>query len=312
MNQFAQYPLMSPQQMQQRAQQMAPPASSWPAQAPQTSPANAQRFSQVSQLLSPDQLNMPTASTASHSLLANPVSLFGKQVTPSAPARPIPIPNVQVSLPGARPIPRPNAQVTLPALQTIPRPNAQATLPALNLRDLRYRSSLQKLASMSPAELKSLGQSDQKAFFAALLPAAIESEKEFGVPAELTLAQAALESGWARSPIGGYNIFGIKGSGPAGKVSVNTTEYLHGQYVHLKDGFAKYHNFYEAIKEHGELFHNGYYDKAINQYGRDRNLYAFIDNIQGIYATDPHYSQKIKSLIQDYGLEQMVNETGMV
>ena len=71
------------------------------------------------------------------------------------------------------------------------------------------------------------------------------------MPAEVTLAQAALESGWARSPIGGYNIFGIKGSGPAGKTSVNTKEYLDGRWVSIKDGFAKYHNFAQAVEKHG-------------------------------------------------------------
>ncbi|HEY9839630.1 MAG TPA: glucosaminidase domain-containing protein [Candidatus Obscuribacterales bacterium] len=183
---------------------------------------------------------------------------------------------------------------------------------AMSLTDLRHRSGLDRLKQMSPAELKELGESDKRAFFAALLPAAIESEKQFGVPAEVTLAQAALESGWARSPIGGFNIFGIKGSGPAGKVTVDTSEFYNGRYVKIKDGFAKYHNFFEAVKKHGELFHNGYYDKAVKQYARDRNVDGFVNNIHGIYATDPNYSRKIKGIIADYGLKSMVDNTRMV
>lgn len=184
--------------------------------------------------------------------------------------------------------------------------------PAMNMADLRHRTNIEQLKQMDPAELKELGESDKKAFFAALLPAAIESEKQFGVPAEVTLAQAALESGWARSPIGGFNIFGIKGKGPAGTTSVNTSEFLNGRWVKIKDGFAKYNNFYEAIKKHGELFHNGYYDKAVNQYAKDRNAMRFVDNIQGIYATDPGYARKIKGIIEDYGLKSMVDSTQMV
>lgn len=189
--------------------------------------------------------------------------------------------------------------------------NVGASAPALGLPELRARSSAERLKQISPAQLKELGQKDKQAFFAALLPAALESEKQFGVPAEVTLAQAALESGWARSPIGGYNIFGIKGSGPAGKTSVNTKEFLNGRWVSIKDGFAKYNNFYEAVKSHGKLFHNGYYDKAVDQFARDRNPMRFVDNIHGIYATDPGYSRKIKGIIDDFGLRQMAASSRM-
>lgn len=187
-----------------------------------------------------------------------------------------------------------------------------AAKPALGMSELRHSSGLERLKQMSPGDLKQLGERDKQAFFAALLPAAVESEKRYGVPAEVTLAQAALESGWARSPIGGYNIFGIKGSGPAGKTSVNTKEYLDGRWVSIKDGFAKYHNFAQAVEKHGALFHNGYYDKAVNQYARDKNVNRFIDNIHGIYATDPGYSRKIKGIIDDFGLKGMVDATRMV
>ncbi len=189
---------------------------------------------------------------------------------------------------------------------------AAPSSPAMNTRELRHQQSVAALATMQPSELKALGKNDKQAFFEALLPAAIESEKKYGVPAELTLAQAALESGWAASPIGGYNIFGIKGSGPAGKTSVNTKEFYDGKWVNVRDGFAKYNNFGEAVERHGKLFHNGYYDKAVEQFAQDRSTAAFIDNIQGIYATDPRYSQKINAIIEDYGLTEMVAQTGMV
>ena len=184
--------------------------------------------------------------------------------------------------------------------------------PAVGLAELRYQAALQNLQTMPPEELKKLGQQDKKSFFAALLPAAIDSEKKYGVPAEVTLAQAALESGWARSPIGGYNIFGIKGKGSQGSVNVSTREFYNGRYVTIRDNFARYANFYDAVSSHGKLFHNGYYDKAIHQYSRDKNPDKFVDNIHGIYATDPDYSRKIKGIIADYGLKDMVNRTGMV
>jgi flagellum-specific peptidoglycan hydrolase FlgJ len=157
---------------------------------------------------------------------------------------------------------------------------------------------------MKPAELAKLGKTDKKAFFAALLPAALESERKYGVPAEVTLAQAALESGWAKSPIGGYNIFGIKGSGPAGSVKLGTVEY--GNQA-TKARFAKYHNFYEAIGEHGKVYNNGSYKKGMAQYAKDKNPQKFIDNIAKIYATTPGYGATLKSMISKYKLQDMAN-----
>lgn len=268
--------LMSPAQLRATAAQSRP-------QVRLMSPQLLQKFSQVSNLMQNDAYKAP----ATQRPVMNPVNLFPPSIY------------------------QPQARPQLPALSApVARPGASA--PAMNMKDFQFQSSINQLKTMSPTTLKNLGKSNKEAFFKALLPAAIESEKEFGVPAEVTLAQAALESAWARSPIGGYNIFGIKGRGPAGTVNVGTKEYLNGRYVSIKDNFAKYNNFYEAVKEHGELFHNGYYDKAVDGFSKNKNTYAFIDNIQGIYATDPHYSKKIKSIIEDYGLTDMVNNTGVV
>jgi len=245
-------------------------------------------YNRVSTLLAKqDQAQIqPQLQPSGPTALLNPLSLFAKAST---------VPNT----PAGSPSP------TKP-------PSVAPALPAVGLAELRYKSSVSRLQSMSPQELKELGEKDKKAFFEALLPGAIESEKKYGVPAEVTLAQAALESAWARSPIGGYNIFGIKGKGSQGSVNVQTKEFYKGRYVTIRDNFAKYGNFTEAVSKHGALFHNGYYDKAVNQYARDKNPRAFVDNIHGIYATDPKYSEKIKGIIDDYGLTEMVNRTGMV
>lgn len=250
--------------------------------APTVLPANTANFNRVSSLLGRSDQFKPSAPPPTTSGLQSPLALFAKRPTaPTPPATPV---------------------------STTPTP----AKPAVGIADMRHQMAINRLKTMTPQELKQLGENDKKAFFEALLPAAIESEKTFGVPAEVTLAQAALESGWAESPIGGYNIFGIKGSGPAGTVSVRTHEFYNGKRVNISDNFAKYNNFYEATQRHGKLFHNGYYDKAVTQYAKDRNATRFIDNIHGIYATDPKYSQKIKAIINDFGLDDMVNRTAMV
>lgn len=165
----------------------------------------------------------------------------------------------------------------------------------------------EKLKRVSPQQLKEAGMRDKKEFFKMLLPAALESERKYGVPASVTLAQAALESGWAKSPIGGYNIFGIKGSGPAGTVRVPTKEYLKGKWVTINDNFAKYNNFYEAVMKHGQVFQGNYkgYKNGLDVYARTKNDYAFIDAVAGTYATDPKYKESIKQIMKDFDLVNM-------
>jgi flagellum-specific peptidoglycan hydrolase FlgJ len=162
--------------------------------------------------------------------------------------------------------------------------------------------AIDKLKNMDPKELARLGAEDKAGFFAALRPAAEEAEREYGVPAAITLAQAALETGWGKHIIPGYNIFGIKGTGPAGTVSKGTWEVYGGKTVTITANFAKYHSFYEAVKLHGKLFHNGYYDKAMDQYAKDKDPFAFARNITGTYATDPQYGAKLSSIMRDYKL----------
>ena len=175
--------------------------------------------------------------------------------------------------------------------------------PVLNLfHQLIQEYTSGQMGPVSPDQLKLVGQSNKEAFFAALRPGAEEAEKLYGVPAAVTLAQAALESGWGKSALGGYNIFGIKGTGPAGTTQKMTSEYIHGHYVRLKANFALYSSFNQAIMEHGKLFHNGYYNKAIAQYQQDHDPRAFARNIQGIYATSPTYANDLISIIDKYHL----------
>ncbi len=158
------------------------------------------------------------------------------------------------------------------------------------------------LSKVSPAQLAAWGANNKDAFFAALKPAAVEAERQYGVPWQVTLAQAALESGWGKHAIGGYNIFGIKGTGPAGSVSIPTKEYVNGRYITITAKFAKYNNFHEAVVLHGKLFHNGYYNKAIAAFAKDRSPVNFAKNIHGIYATSPVYANTLISIMQQYDL----------
>lgn len=242
-------------------------------------------------------------------LLKDPNHIYPGQVLrlPGPTSRPLPAPSVQPpSMPVPAAIPVPSVQPpAMPVPAAVPAPPVQPpapspTLAAFSAVVAQYRAA--KLGSLTPDQLKALGQHDKQAFFDALRPAAEQAEQQYGVPAAVTLAQAALESGWGEHAIGGYNIFGIKGRGPSGSVQERTQEYENGRNVSVDASFARYDSFDQAILAHGELFHNGYYDRAVAGYQRDRDPREFAKNLDRVYATDPHYTEKILDLMDTYHL----------
>ena len=70
-------------------------------------------------------------------------------------------------------------------------------------------------------------------------PGAMATQREYGVPAAVTIAQAIDESGWGKSELAveAHNLFGIKGTGPAGSVTMPTTEYEDGAWVTIDAAF---------------------------------------------------------------------------
>jgi flagellum-specific peptidoglycan hydrolase FlgJ len=118
----------------------------------------------------------------------------------------------------------------------------------------------------------------------------------------VTLAQAALETGWGQHLAAGYNLFGIKGKGPAGSHTVRTREVINGRSVYVNAAFASYHDFYEAVEYHGKVFHNGYYNKALANYQRNHSAEGFARDITGVYATDPSYGRKLIAIMRQYHL----------
>lgn len=163
-------------------------------------------------------------------------------------------------------------------------------------------AGLERLKRITPAELAELGRTNKQAFFDILRPAAEESERIYGIPAAVTLAQAALETGWGKHLAANFNLFGMKGRGTAGSGMANTQEYVNGQYVGVRDKFAAFNNFYEAVMHHGANFHNGYYQKAVTNWPNHKNPEQFARDIHGIYATSPVYADSVIGLMRQYKL----------
>ncbi|MGO9297065.1 MAG: glucosaminidase domain-containing protein, partial [Streptosporangiaceae bacterium] len=144
--------------------------------------------------------------------------------------------------------------------------------------------------------------SARQAFINQVVPGALATQQRYGVPASVTIAQAIDESGWGTSTLAAadHNLFGIKGSGPAGSTSLPTTEYDGGQAVSTVAGFRVYSSAAQSVEDHGRLLAtSGYYGQAMAQ-RHDPN--AFASALTGVYATDPEYGAKLIALMRRYNL----------
>ena len=154
------------------------------------------------------------------------------------------------------------------------------------------------------------GTREQQSFISLVAPGAIAAQQRFGVPAAVTIAQAIEESAWGQSGLAAqyHNLFGIKGTGPAGSVSLPTSEYQGGQWVTIDAQFRVYHNDAESIADHAELLAtSGYYTRAM----ADRAVPdAFANDLTGVYATDPHYGANLVALMKLYNLYQFDSAGG--
>ena len=144
--------------------------------------------------------------------------------------------------------------------------------------------------------------STQQAFIDEIAPGAMATQRKYGVPAAVTIAQAIDESGWGQSLLASqdHNLFGIKGDGPAGADWQSTQEYENGQWVTINAAFRVYNNVTESIDDHAELLAtSGYYTQAM----ADRNdPNEFANALTGVYATNPDYGSDLIQLMQQYGL----------
>lgn len=135
------------------------------------------------------------------------------------------------------------------------------------------------------------------------IPARVASQQS-GIPHQLIVAQAALESGWGQREIPtadgspSYNLFGIKAgdnwNGPVTEIA--TTEFEQGAAKKIKARFRVYGSYVEAIADYVKLLTNNprYADVAAAS-SPEQAAHALQ---QAGYATDPHYANKLVSVIR--------------
>lgn len=128
-----------------------------------------------------------------------------------------------------------------------------------------------------------------------------------GVPAELILAQAALETGWGRHEIAtrnganSHNLFGIKaGSHWRGETTdIVTHEYINGRRTQVVDTFRVYDSFEHAFTDYASLISNNPRYAGVVQ-APNAEL-AARELQRGGYATDPRYADKLVAVMNTMG-----------
>jgi flagellar protein FlgJ len=145
----------------------------------------------------------------------------------------------------------------------------------------------------------------QQDFVNRMLPHAMQASAATGVPPQLMLGQAALESGWGKREIAmadgskSFNLFGIKaGSGWHGKVAeVMTTEYKNGVASRQVEKFRAYSSYDEAFKDYAGMMSSNPRYANVFQPGNSPADMAHALQKSG-YATDPKYAEKLASVMK--------------
>ncbi|MCC8435498.1 N-acetylmuramoyl-L-alanine amidase [Brevibacillus sp. M2.1A] len=148
----------------------------------------------------------------------------------------------------------------------------------------------------------------QLEFISKVAPAAVDDMQKHGVPASLTIAQAILESGWGTSELAtkANNLFGIKGTGPAGIYQKVSPEYVDNKKIEKLSDFRKYNNWLESVQDHTAKLLEPRYAKVLGASYR-----AACQAIQDAgYATDPNYAQELIKRIEKYKLDQYDSQGG--
>jgi flagellar protein FlgJ len=140
-------------------------------------------------------------------------------------------------------------------------------------------------------------------FIQKIKPSAVIVQLFYGVPASVTIAQAALETGWGQS-VHGNAYFGVKGRAPSGASTTFTThEEVNGKKIKIQDKFRAYDSILEAALDYGQYLKTNARYSAAFQHTDDS--YKFVDGIaKAGYASDHAYAQKLKSIIKHNNLQE--------
>jgi flagellar protein FlgJ len=180
-------------------------------------------------------------------------------------------------------------------------PNVANVAALTRAPDLSFYEAATAQATLSRSVLP---QAHVEQFVSRMLPAAQRASQASGVPAQLIMAQAALESGWGKREIraddgkSSFNLFGIKAdkSWKRPVVEATTTEYVNGVAQKIQAKFRAYSSYEESFTD---------YARFLTSNPRYANVLATQDPAEAAhglqragYATDPQYGGKLVRLMK--------------
>lgn len=148
-----------------------------------------------------------------------------------------------------------------------------------------------------------------RAFIKQIAPLAKQVGHDYDLYPSVMLAQAALESNWGRSELTQkhHNLFGVKAIAGSPSVVMPTQEADEAGHLHqVQAAFRRYHNVKEALFDYGNTLSDPLYNGAHRK--QARTYQEATRALDGKYATDPHYSQKLDAIIAGSHLDQYDHE----
>ena len=146
---------------------------------------------------------------------------------------------------------------------------------------------------------------EPKDFVSALTEPAKAVQKKIGVPFQVVIAQAALETGWGQKIIkdqqgsSSNNLFNIKADNrwAGAQIQKDTLEFELGAMVKKSAPFRAYQSLEESFNDYADfLVGNDRYQGALE---KPNNVEHFLHGLQKAgYATDPQYANKIMATLR--------------
>jgi flagellar protein FlgJ len=152
-------------------------------------------------------------------------------------------------------------------------------------------------------------------FIKSLWAYASKAAQALGVNPEVLIAQSALETGWGKKILtdnrgqSSHNLFGIKAdvNWRGARVKTSTLEYENGIAVRNRAEFRAYDSFEASFEDYVDFLRgNPRYRSALTQAHDPR---AYLEALQNAgYATDPHYADKIRSIMNRGAYTEVVGQ----
>lgn len=196
-----------------------------------------------------------------------------------------------------------------PITQHRKRPIYMFIVPLITILSLLTVVSLLVMSGFHMSNGVSAQEESRQAFIEKIAPTAQIIQTTYDIPASIIMAQAALESDFGTSELASdyHNLFGIKASQGMDQVVLPTAEYMNDRWVTIKSAFRVYPDWDTSLIDHAQLIRKGTLDNP-NRYNLVTTAGSYEQAasglVQGGYATDPKYADKLVGMIETYGLDK--------